>query len=85
MFLIPSVLIQSVICYILLFVSNLFVAKLTVPQGALLCPVVQQGIWIGVLSVLTGNTLHIWFLATVLNMPFNFSAQFAISIIYKYK
>ena len=68
----------------LLFV-RLLLAELAVPMGALLWRVVEQGIQIGVLSVLTGNRLHIWFPATVLNMPFNFSAQFAISIIYKYK
>ena len=69
----------------MLYFNSLLVAELAVPQGALLWQVVEQGIWIGVLSVLTGNILYIWFPDTDLKMPFNFSAQFAIGIIYKYK
>ena len=84
MFLFPSVLIWSVGCCVLLFVY-LLPAKLAVPIGALLCQIVERGIWFGVLSVLTGNRLHTWFLITLLNMPFNFSSKFTISIICEYK
>ena len=54
---------------------NLLLAGLAVPNGALL---------FGVLSVWKENKLHIWFPTTVLNMPYNFSAKLAISIIFKY-
>ena len=71
-------------CKLLLFFHNLLLAGLAVPNGALLFQVVEQRIWFGVLSVWKENKLHIWFPTTVLNMPFNFSAKLAISIIFKY-